>query len=182
MSVMFKLFFGIPQPAIRLEKIKDLSGIATKVYMALCHESERYQTRELTRTVAELSALVGGSPNSHAKARSELIQAGLIQAEPYGLEGFVFVLCDPETGKPFSGHPTERVIYQPKGGPPTAANQDTTKSGKTKKPPKIGNAGTSFQFGHNDPDSVATTPKHHETIQSPSWDECGPSVATTHRN
>lgn len=172
MSVMFKLFFGIPQSAMRLGKIKDISGIATKVYNALCHESERHQTRELTRTVAELRALVGGSSNSHAKARTELIEAGLIQAEPYGPAGFVFVLCDPETGKPFPGHPTQRAIYQRKGGPPVAANQDATQSGKTKKPPKIEGAGTSFPFGCNDPEFVATRRSTMKTVQPVSWDEC----------
>jgi hypothetical protein len=101
MSVMFERFFGTPQSFVRLGKIKGISGAASKLYTALCHESERWSTREVTRTVAELQLLVGGSRNSHAKARAELIQAGLVQAEPYGAEGFIFVLCDPATGEPW---------------------------------------------------------------------------------
>lgn len=173
MSTMFPLFFGIPQTAIQRDKIRDLSGIATKVYMALCYESERCSTRELTRTVAELRALVGGSPNSHAKARSELIRAGLVQAEPYGPEGFVFVLCDSATGKPWPIHPTERVIYRRKNSPTAAVNQEATKPLTRKKPPKIEGAGTSFSFGQNDPAFVGIIPEHKETIQPLSWDECG---------
>jgi len=84
MSVMFEPFFGLPQSFVRLGKIKDISGMALKLYTALCHESERWMTREVTRTVSELQALVGGSRNSHAQARAQLISTGLVRAEPFG--------------------------------------------------------------------------------------------------
>jgi hypothetical protein len=173
MTVMVDRFFGVPQSAIRLGKMKNLSGVAIKLYVALWYESERCSTRELTRTTKVLIDLVGGSRNSHNKARAELIQGGLVLAEPYGTDGFVFVLCNPETGKPWPVHSTERVIYQPKGRPPVTANQDAAKPVTRKKPPKIEDAGTNFLFGHNAPDFVATTPTCQETIQPPSWDECG---------
>jgi hypothetical protein len=116
MTVMFNSFFGIPHSAIRSGIVKNLSGAAIRLYMALCHDSERYRTRELTRTVAELRELVGGSPGSHAKARDELVRAGLVQVEPFGQEGFVFQLCDPTTGEPWPVHPQERIAYTKKNG------------------------------------------------------------------
>jgi hypothetical protein len=99
MTVMCPMFFGIPPAAIRRGIVKKLSGAAIRLYVALWHESERCCTRERTLTVAQLRELVGGSPNSYAKARKDLVRAGLVQIEPYGREGFVFHLCDPTTGK-----------------------------------------------------------------------------------
>jgi hypothetical protein len=55
-----------------------------------------------------------GSPNSHKKARDELRAAGLLEFEERGTEGFLFRLCDPETGKPWAGGPKEKITYQKK--------------------------------------------------------------------
>src|ERR1035441_6282930 len=98
---MCERFFGIPQAAVRLGVFKTLGPVAVKLLVALWYESERCSTRELTLTVAQMQALVGGSRNSHAKARNELIKAGLVRAEPYGTAGFVFHLCSPETREPW---------------------------------------------------------------------------------
>jgi hypothetical protein len=68
MTVMCERFFGIPQAAIRLGKIKQLSSVAVKLYLALWYGSERYSTRELMRTVAQLRTLVGGCRNSYTRA------------------------------------------------------------------------------------------------------------------
>jgi hypothetical protein len=175
MTVMFSKFFGVPQASLRGGKMKGLSGIAAKVYVALCHESERYSTRELTRTVAQLQELVAGSPNSHAKARAELIR---VQAEPYGTEGFVFVLCDPETGQPWPLHPKERAIYQRKGAAPAAVPLCATSHIQSRKPPKIDSAGTSFPFGANGPEQPSPLSKPIELDPPPaasslSWSEIG---------
>jgi hypothetical protein len=178
MSVMFPRFFGVPQGAIRLGKMRELSGFATRLYVALCHESERYSTRELTRTVAQLQALVDGSRNSHAKARSELIRAGLVQAEPFGTEGFIFHLCDPETGAPWPLHPQERALYQPKNGSAAVMVQDGASHAKPRKPPKIDCAGVSFQFGANaseqdGPVQPVTSEAPAEVVHQLRWDELG---------
>jgi hypothetical protein len=164
---MCERFFGIPQSAVRLGKVKELSPIAVKLYIALWHESERYSTRELTRTTAQVQALVGGSPNSHTKARDELAQAGLVVAEPYGAAGFVFVLCDPETGKPWPFPPKEKLQYQKKGTSSAAAPQSTVKS---ERPPKIGNAGTSFPFGWNVSNSPTAVPSVQRTTAALNWE------------
>ena len=158
MTVMCRLYFGIPQGAIRLGMMKELSGIAVKLYVALWHESEQYSTRELTRTVAELRELVGGSPNSHAKARDELVRAGLAQIEPFGREGFVFHLCDPTTGKPWPVHPQERVLYIKKNAPLSPLPEEHSTPAPARKRPKMDDAGTSFNFGHNEAKDESTLP------------------------
>src|SRR5579863_4904049 len=102
MTTMLERFFGIPQSVVRDGTLKAMSPCALKLYICLWHESERFSNREFTRTTNELIALVGGAPNSYAKARAEL-KKGLICAEPYGEEGFIYALCDPVTGKPWPG-------------------------------------------------------------------------------
>ena len=84
MTVMSDRFFGIPQTIVRHGKFKALSPVAAKLLIALWYESERCSTRELTRTTKALSDLVGGSPNSHNKARAELEKAGLVLVTPCG--------------------------------------------------------------------------------------------------
>ena len=83
MTIMVSLFFCIAHAAVRLRMPRDLPGFATKLYVALCHESEPYSGQELTQTVAQLQAPVGGSRSSNAKARVDLNRAELVAAELY---------------------------------------------------------------------------------------------------
>jgi hypothetical protein len=170
MTVMCERFFAIPQAFIRLGKIKELSPIALKLYIALWHESERYSTRELKRTVAQLQKLVGGSRNSYTKAKSELAQAGLLSAEAYGSEGFIFHLFDPETGKPWPLGPKEKPPYQRKGASNGASTQAPTRSTK---PQTIPNTGADFDFGFNDPRFSPPSNELERNGLSISWNEIG---------
>jgi hypothetical protein len=171
MTVMFDRFFAIPQTAIRLGKLKNLSGAAIRLYVALCHESEYSSTREFSRTHKQLKQLAGGSFNTIAKARRELVEAALIVAEPMGSEGFVFVLCDPATGAPWPGHPKDRITYQPKGK--TDAIVPAPSVFKRQKPTKMESAGTSFPYGWNDPACADEARKRVEVVKPPKWEECG---------
>jgi hypothetical protein len=170
MTTMIDRFFGVPQSVIRLGKLKSLSGIAVKLYVALYHESERYQTRELTRTTKKLTELVGGCRNSHNKARAELIKAGLALVEQTGTDGFIFHLCNPETGKPWSRYPKEKVPYLRKCALPAVHTQESLES---KKVSKIDNAGTSFPFGCNEGKCPPAEPLNQEAISPMRWDEIG---------
>jgi hypothetical protein len=169
-TVMCKPFFAIPQAAMRLGKLRELGPVAFKLYIALWHDSERYSTRELRRTVAQLQALVGGSRNSHAKARAELVRVGLVVAEAYGAEGFVFHLCNPETGKPWLLDPREPAPYVRKG---TSPAENPQAPARFKKPAKIENSGINFPFGRNDPNCPATAPGPEQTSPLLTWDEVG---------
>lgn len=170
MTVMIDCFFGLPQTFVRGLKIKSLSLIAVKLYIALWYESERYRSRELIRTTRALIDLVGGSRNSHAKARRELVSAGLVEIEPYGPDGFIFHLCNPETGKPWSMPPTERVIYQRRGAPPALIAPN---SPHTAKPPKSPIAGTNFPYGSNIAKNGSDIQPLAETLASLKFEEFG---------
>jgi len=143
-----------------------------KLYVVLWHDSERNSTRELTRAVTRLQALLGSSRNSHSKARNELIKAGLVHAEPDGLKGFIFHLCDPETAEPWPKHPTERVMYIKKSAP-AAVSQEVPSAMKLNKPPKIDGAGISFPFGMNDLEYTAKRSQSEETPHTLHWDTIG---------
>ena len=173
---MFPRFSGVPQSVIRLGILKELSGSAVKVYIALLYESERCCNRELIRTVAELQKLAGGSRNAHAKARAQLVRTNLVRAEYYGVEGFIFLLCDPETGQPWPGHPQEQIKYGRKDAPVT--DPATAIEVKMRKPPKIANAGVEFPFGANAVEHPGRGRKAIEPISQASrpslrWEEVG---------
>jgi len=109
MTTMFEPFFGIPQAIVRLGKVKSLSGVAVKLYIVLLHQSERYRTRMLRCTTAELEELTGCSRNALTNARADLAHARLVQVQRRGEQGFILHLCDPATGEPWPGDPKQRI-------------------------------------------------------------------------
>lgn len=143
---MCEKFFGIPQSAVRLGKIKAISGTAYKLYSTLWHESERYSTRKRTYTTKALIELMGGSRNAHSKARAELVHAGLVEVKPVGDDGFTYHLCNPETGRPWPLPPNEKVMYQRKG---TLPAENTHDSQSAKPASESDEDETSFSFGNN---------------------------------
>jgi hypothetical protein len=150
--------------------------MAVKLYMALWHESERFCSREVTRTVAQLQDLVGGSPNSHAKARVELVEAGLVLAEPFGREGFVFHLCDPATGVPWPKDPREKVHYERTRESIREGDSSEPATFRKRKRPKGDIAGISFPFGANNPNSSSNPNEVMCQVdggkpEPPTWDE-----------
>ena len=174
MTVMISRFFGLPQSLVRNGQFRRLTGAATKLYVVLWHESERTCERELTRTARQLIELMGGHRNSIAAGQKELVDAGLLTAEPFGEKGFVYELCDPDTGKPWPGPPSVAIPYVKKdsvaGGVPEADRR--------RKPRKARNrelAGTSFPFGVNVPQRQAS--EDGERVSKPSstlgWDDIG---------
>lgn len=125
MTVMCDRFFGLPQSLIRNGLFKNLSKPASDLIVGLWHESERYSTRKFTRTTREMIELIGGSRNSHAKARAELIRAGLVVVEPKGIDGFEYHLCNPETGEPWPLPPKVPVPYRRKNSTRSTASSET---------------------------------------------------------
>ena len=178
MTVMFEPFFGVPQSAVRNGKLKDITGSASKLYLVLCHDSERNVTRELRFTLNQLRKLTGLCLNTVAKARDELVKAGLVHAQPYGVEGYVFALCDPDTGRPWPLHPREPFKLPRKNARPTEANTRVTSSIRHRKPPKMEIAGSEFPFGANSPEERNAVRKGIESAtQEPSlrlrWEDIG---------
>lgn len=199
---MFEPFFGIPQETVRLGKLKHLSGVGAKLYMALCYESERRRTRELTLTVAQLRKLVGGAPNSHVKARNELRDEGLIELEERGSSGFLFRICNPETGRPWPGNPKERVRYQRRGATgsdtpqarnPPAGSQDSPEANEAdvcregrgeafrsadqvipqSVATELAGRGTDFDFGANRSQPATEVSEWDEPVGPVRWNDIG---------
>jgi DNA-binding transcriptional MocR family regulator len=170
MSVMCDKFFGIPQSAVRLGKIKAISGTAYKLYSTLWHESERYSTRKRTYTTKALIELMGGSRNAHSKARAELVQAGLVEVTPVGDDGFTYHLCNPETGHPWPVPPKEKVVYQRKGTIPVENTHDPVSA---KPASKLDEGETSFSFGHNALETNSPNQNNTASAASLSWGEIG---------
>lgn len=171
MTVMIAEFFGLPHGVVRLGHIGKLSPVALDLLVGLWYESEHKCTRELTFTVAELQALVGGSRTSHTKARTELITAGLVIAAPCGPDGFMFSLCNPETRLPWPLPPKVRVRYVRKGrnaegvkASPTYPSADRAASSKN------GDA-TKHSHGFNNSQHSTTIPSHQPVNPLPKWDE-----------
>ena len=171
MTTMCDNFFGLPQGVVRLGDIRALSPFALKLLVALWHDSERYSTRELTRTVAELQELIGGSRTSHTKARTELTQSGLLVAQSCGAEGFIFHLCNPETRKPWPFHPKSKLEYARKGKAPGVTAASPMTPAHVPGPAAMQEAETDFNYGYNNSQQKTTTPSDQPCNPLVTWDK-----------
>ncbi len=175
MTVMIAEFFGLPHSLVRTGKLKQLSGTAVSLLVALWHESERACTREMTRTDRQLTALVKAHRNSIAAARRELKNAGLVTAEPFGSSGFLYSLCDPETGKPWAGPPEVGIKYVKKGCTLREPDPGSQALRKPKTIPKSELAGVSFPFGANVPQTQSSEQDFDASTRGLPWDKIGRS-------
>lgn len=175
MTVMIPEFFGLPHSLVRTGKLRELNGTAVSLLVAMWHESERTCTRELTRTDSQLARLIKGHRNSIAAARKELLDAGLVTAEPFGAKGFVYQLCDPNTGKPWPGPPDKQVKYVKKVSAPRSELGGAQSRPNRKKITNSDLAGVNFPYGHNAPDAHDSEPPPEASTSSsePRWDEIG---------
>ena len=86
------------------------------LYICLLHESERYRTRKLHRTDAELLRLGKISPRSLRDARIKLQEYGLVVCERGRGNVYAYTLCDPRTSMPWPGDPEEGDTLREKNG------------------------------------------------------------------
>ena len=114
MSVMFPKYFGVPHAVIRLGFWAQMSPKEQSLYTVLMHDSERYRTRELVRADADISQFAGISPRALCDARKKLQERGLVICERGKANVYRYILCDPETGRPWPGAPKEIVRYRKK--------------------------------------------------------------------
>lgn len=174
MTVMFPLFFGIPQSSIRADKLRPLSGAACKLYIVLWHESEYRSNREFTLTSREITSFVGLHRNSIRKAQRELVNAGLARIEPFGSDGSIYTLCDPETSAPWPGPSNVQIKYKPRepGGKVRGRANDDRIS-RTRPSSRI--SGVEFPFGENRKLSFDASEGQPASTSctTPKWDEIG---------
>jgi hypothetical protein len=115
MTVMFKLFYGVPQSFYRSDYGRRVKGCALGLYNYLLYESERTCSRELTISDQALIREMGGNHASWGRARKTLQQVGLVKLEQSPGMQIKYTLCDPETREPVPGDPKTPVLYKRKG-------------------------------------------------------------------
>ena len=126
MTTMIDKWFGIPYAPLRSGQWAKLTPSEQHLYIALMHDSERYSTRELQRTDEQICALVGVKPRSLCNARKKLQELGLIVCQRGRGNVYRYVLCNPETGRPWPGPPKVRVDLKKKDKPEAPAAADPT--------------------------------------------------------
>jgi len=110
MTVMIDRFFGVSQHVVWSGLWKKMKPGEKDMYVFLLAKSERYCTRELTCSDAEIAQTVGVRPRTICNARKKLQEHGLICCIRKGGNKYRYAICDPTTDKPYAGDPTRPVV------------------------------------------------------------------------
>ena len=111
---MIDSFFGIHPFIVRTGIWREMKPGERDLYLYLMEESERYCTRELILTDAQVRAAVGTASRTLCNARKKLQERGLIRYTAGVGNKYRYVICDPKTGLPYPGDPHEPIRI-PKG-------------------------------------------------------------------
>lgn len=114
MTVMFDRHFGFPHFVIRSGVWAEMKPSEQSLYVCLLHESERCSTREIQRTDSSVCLLTGLSSRTLCNARKKLQERGLLVCRRAHGNIYIYTICNPETGKPWPGHPKQRILYRRK--------------------------------------------------------------------
>jgi hypothetical protein len=129
MTTMFDKFFGMPHYVVRSGIWAAMKPSEQSLYTCLCHDSERYRTRELQRTDAQICELAGLSSRACRDARIKLAERGLVRYKRGSGNVYVYTLCNPETSEPWSGDPKQQIRYIKKSdraSPPVTPSAPTS--------------------------------------------------------
>jgi hypothetical protein len=96
------------------------------VYICLMHRSERYCSRELTITDAEIEEEVGAASRTSCDARKRLQEYGLIRCKKTAGNKYRYVICDPLTCAPYPGDPTDPITCKKSPTKSTASSNDAS--------------------------------------------------------
>jgi hypothetical protein len=122
-TTMFDRYFGIPQSVIRSGTWAQMKPTEQSLYICLLHESERYRTRELRRTDAQLCQISGLSSRSFCNARKKLQEHALFLCKRSAGNVYIYTLCNPKTGLPWPGDPKQSVAYTKRSDQSAAASE-----------------------------------------------------------
>lgn len=111
-TVMFYGYFGIPQQVLRTGLWAKMKPSEQNLYVCLMHESERYSTRQITRSDMTLCALSGLSSRAFCNARKRLQEFRLIECRRGRGNVYRYTICNPETGLPWPGNPKQLIQYR----------------------------------------------------------------------
>jgi hypothetical protein len=141
MTTMFDKFFGMPHYVIRSGIWAAMKPGEQSFYTCLLHDSERYRTRELQRTDAQICGLAGLSSRACRDARIKLQERGLVRYKRGSGNVYVYTLCNPETGEPWPGDPKRQIQYIKKSdrsSPPVTPSAATSTSLRERRQPAPG--------------------------------------------
>ena len=123
MTVMIDSFFGMHPHLLRSGLWATLKPGERDLYIFLMEESERYCTRELTATDAQVKVAVGTASRTLCNARKKLQERGLIRYKSGQGNRYRYVICNPKTGEPYSGDPRQPLIVPKKKAQATSKTQ-----------------------------------------------------------
>jgi hypothetical protein len=109
---MFEPFFGVPQSAVRLGLWAKMKPGEKDLYICLMHRSERYSSREINVTDDAVRQEVGAAPRTLCNARKRLQEYGLIQCGKISGNKYRYIICDPNSGKPYPGDSRHPIRYK----------------------------------------------------------------------
>src|SRR5262249_51828085 len=95
-------FFPMPQEFADSGKLRDSSGSATKLYLALYYFAQRHTAVRLECSNAELRAYTGLDTKSIRSARNELMDQGLIVGQKGALGVYTYILLNPRNREPLA--------------------------------------------------------------------------------
>lgn len=93
-------FFPVPQELLRSGQFAKLTGAAVKLYVAICYEAQRKSSPSVELSNSTIRELVGLSPSAIRRARTQLWENGLIDADDVPGVPTLYVLLNPQTRKP----------------------------------------------------------------------------------
>jgi len=109
---MIDRFFGMSQHVITNPAFwRAMRPCEQNLYVYLMNQSERYSTRQLTRSDAQVTELVGAASRSLCNARKRLQEKELINYVRTPGKSTFTRSADPLTGKPYPGHPKSPIKY-----------------------------------------------------------------------
>jgi hypothetical protein len=108
-TVMLDSFFGVHPHVVRSGLWARMKPGEHDLYVFLMERSERYCSREIHATDAEIKKSVGLASRTACNARKKLQEYGLIQYRASTGNRYTYVICDPKTGQPYPGDPKARA-------------------------------------------------------------------------
>lgn len=129
MTVMIESFFGVHPHLLRSGLWATMKPGEKDLYLFLMEESERYCTRELTATDAQVKVAVGTASRTLCNARKKLQGCGLIRYKSGQGNRYRYVICNPKTGRPYPGDPRQPMVV-PRKARLLAAQHNETDSGR----------------------------------------------------
>lgn len=109
-------FYSVPQALIASGRLRTLSEGAHKLYQAILYKAQQGTRTGIELSNAEIRDLVGLSPNTIRRGRTQLVECGLVELRGGLGDIYTYVVLNPLTGARLPG----------RGSAPTKNDNPTT--------------------------------------------------------